>query len=264
MSTPDSRPHWISVAGLQLETRWVGPGPDEAPTLVFLHEGLGSVGLWRDFPDRLAAATGMGAFVYSRAGYGRSDPCALPRPLDYLEREGRDLLPRVVEAAGLRDYHLVGHSDGGSIALVYAGAAPRPGLRSIVTEAAHVFSEAVCTEAARRVRGAYVSGELRKRLARHHGENVDCAFYGWNDAWTDPGFASMNLEAYLPGVTVPCLVLQGRDDDYGTPAQVRAIESGVAGPAESWLIPECGHTPHRDQADAVLERMSRFLGTGSR
>ncbi len=255
---------WIAVGETRLEARWVGPGPGVAPTLLFLHEGLGSVSLWRDFPERLAAATGMGALVYSRAGYGRSDPCVLPRPLDYLEREGRDILPRVVETAGLRDYHLVGHSDGGSIALVYAGVARRPGLRSVITEAAHVFNETICIEAARRVRDHYLSGELRERLARHHGDNVDCAFYGWNDAWTDPGFESMNLEAYLPGVTVPCLVLQGRDDDYGTPAQVRAIESGVGGAAESWLIPACGHAPHRDRADAVLERMTRFLAGVSR
>lgn len=250
---------WIRVGGKRLETRWIGPSPDAAPTLVFLHEGLGSAGLWRDFPDRLAAETGMGALLYSRAGYGRSDACALPRPLDYLEREAREVLPELVGRAGLREYHLVGHSDGGSIALVFAGSAARPGLVTVVTEAAHVFNEVICVEAARRVRQHYESGELRERLARHHGDNVDCAFYGWNDAWLDRGFLSMNLEEFLSGVRVPCLVIQGQGDDYGTVRQVRAIERGVAGAAESWLVAECGHAPHRDHPDAVLARMADFL-----
>ena len=256
MSTRDFR---ITAAGQRLEACWVGPGPETAPTLVFLHEGLGCVSTWRDFPERLAAATGMGALLFSRAGYGRSEPCALPRPLDYLEREALEVLPEVVAAAGLRHYHLVGHSDGGSIALVFAGADAQPGLRTVITEAAHVFNEEVCIGAASEVRGRYRSGELRERLARHHGDNVDCAFYGWNDAWLDPGFRAMNLEAYLPGVRVPCLVLQGLQDDYGTPAQVEAIARGVEGAAETWLVPDCGHAPHRDQPEAVLAAMERFL-----
>lgn len=250
---------WMHVAGQRLETRWIGPAPDAAPTLVFLHEGLGALRLWRDFPERLATKTGMGALVYSRAGYGRSDACLLPRPLDYLEREALDVLPELVERGGLQTYHLVGHSDGGSIALVFAGSAARPGLATVITEAAHVFNEDVCVLAAKRVRERYESGGLRERLARHHGDNVDCAFYGWSDAWLDPGFRSMNLEGYLAGVQVPCLVTQGLQDDYGTPAQVRAIERGVAGPTETWLIPDCGHAPHREHPEAVLAKMADFL-----
>ena len=127
-----------------------------------------------------------------------------------------------------------------------------------------MFNEEICVGAARRMREDYASGGLRAKLARHHGDNVDCAFYGWNDAWTDPGFMSMNLERYLPGVAVPCLVLQGLEDAYGSAAQVRAIEGGLGGPVESWLVPECGHAPHRDQADAVLTRMARFLDAHAR
>ena len=255
------RAPWIQVGPLRLEARWIGPAPARASTLVFLHEGLGCASLWHDFPDRLAEATGLGALLVSRAGYGRSDPCPLPRPLDYLEREALEVLPEVIQCAGLRDYHLVGHSDGGSIALVFAGAARRPGLRTVITEAAHVFNEDVCIAAAARMRERYREGDLRMRLARHHRDNVDCAFYGWNDAWLDPRFREMNLEAYLPGVRVPCLVTQGLDDAYGTPAQVEAIARGVSGPVETWLVPKCGHAPHRDQPDVVLATMERFLRT---
>lgn len=260
----NSSKRFAEVAGTRLETRWAGPRPEHAPTLLFLHEGLGCATLWRDFPDRLAAVTGMGALVYSRAGYGKSDPCALPRPLDYLEREALEVLPEIIEAFGLSDYVLVGHSDGGSIALVFAGAERRPGLRGVITEAAHVFNEEICVRTAELVRERYQNGALRERLARHHGENVDCAFYGWNDAWLDPGFRAMNLERYLPGIQVPCFVTQGLEDDYGSAAQVDAIVAGVAGVVESWLIPECGHAPHRDQSENVLAGMQRFLSARCR
>lgn len=258
MNAPES---WIEAGGHRLEARFIAAGREDASTLVFLHEGLGSMGLWRDFPDRLARATGHAALIWSRAGYGASDPCSLPRPLDYLEREAIDVLPEVIAAAGVRDYHLIGHSDGASIALVFAGAAERPGLRGVVCEAAHVFNEEVCVRAATRARGSYESGELRDRLARHHGANVDNAFYGWNDAWLDPGFRTMNLERFLPGVRVPCLVIQGVDDEYGTLAQVDAIEGGLGGSVETQVLPSCGHAPHRDQREAVLTIMTRFITT---
>lgn len=253
----------VEVDGTRLETLWQGPGADEAPTLVFLHEGLGCIELWRGFPERLGTALGCGILVYSRAGYGGSDPCPLPRPLDYLEDEALRVLPQVLAQCGVRRCALIGHSDGGSIALVYAGArapaAGAPELLAVVTEAAHVFNEAVCVAAAERVRDDYRCGDLRDRLARHHGRNVDCAFWGWCDAWLDPGFRAMNLEAYLSGVRVPCLILQGLEDDYGTPAQVEAIARSVSGPAETLLIPECRHAPHRDQEKLVFATMLAFL-----
>ncbi len=253
----------VVVDGTRLETLWHGPRPDQTPTLVFLHEGLGCIELWREFPQRLGAALGWGVLVYSRAGYGGSDPCPLPRRLDYLEDEGLRVLPQVLAQCSVRRCALVGHSDGGSIALVYAGAraaaAGAPELLAVVTEAAHVFNEEICIAAARRVRNSYREGDLRERLARHHGANVDCAFWGWCGAWLDPGFRAMNLERYLQGIRVPCLILQGLDDDYGTPAQVEAIAQGVAGPAETLLIPECRHAPHRDREALVFETMRGFL-----
>jgi len=252
----------VVVDGSRLETLWLGPAADRAPTLVFLHEGLGCTELWREFPGRLAAALGWGALLYSRAGYGGSDPCPLPRRLDYLEDEGLRVLPVVLAKTGVRRAVFVGHSDGGSIALVYAGArAARSNveLLAVITEAAHVFNETCCIAAAERVREDYRTGALRERLARYHGDNVDCAFWGWNDAWLDPGFRAMNLEAYLSAVHVPCLVMQGLDDDYGTPAQVEAIARGVRGPVETQLIPDCRHAPHRDQETFVLEAMLAFV-----
>lgn len=252
----------VVVDGTQLETLWLGPRADRTPTLVFLHEGLGCIDMWRDFPERLAAALGWGALVYSRAGYGDSDPCPLPRPLDYLEDEGLRVLPAVLAQAGVQRAVLVGHSDGGSIALVYAGAraaSSQVEILAVVTEAAHVFNEACCVAAAARVREEYQSGVLRERLARYHRGNVDCAFWGWNRAWLDPGFRAMNLEAYLPAVGVPCLVLQGADDEYGTPAQVEAIAHGLSGPVETHLLPASGHSPHRDQETLVLETMLAFV-----
>lgn len=249
----------IRAGGHQLETLWLRGASATAPTLVFLHEGLGCVEAWRDFPERLSGALGTNAFLYSRAGYGGSDACVLPRPLDYLEHEGRVVLPEVLAAAEINECILFGHSDGGSIALVYAGTHATSSLLGVVTEAAHVFNEDVCVQSADAVRERFLSGELRERLARYHGDNVDCAFWGWNEAWLDPGFLTMNLEAYLPAIHAPLLALQGVEDEYGTEAQIRAIVAGTGGGAESEMLSPCGHAPHRDAPDRVIERVSTFL-----
>ncbi len=257
MSAP--RGGFLDIAGERLEWAGWGPPPDEAPTLVFLHEGLGCVALWRDFPERLAALTGWGAFAYSRSGYGRSSPCALPRPLTYMHREGEEILPAVLEAAGIRSYVHVGHSDGGSIALIHAGHKQRPGLHGLITEAAHVFNEDICVRAIQSIRERFEAHDLRARLAKYHGDNTDCAFFGWCDAWLDPGFLAWNLETYLPDVRVPWLVIQGADDDYGTLAQVDAIERKAAGPCERFVPDGCRHAPHVDRPDLLLERMATFV-----
>jgi pimeloyl-ACP methyl ester carboxylesterase len=251
----------LVVAGKRLEYTWHGPGPEGAPTLVLLHEGLGCVGMWRDFPARIARETGWGALVYSRAGYGASDSCDLPRPLRYMHDEALDVLPAVLDAAGIRDAALVGHSDGASIAIVHAARARgRERVRALVLEAPHVFVEDVSVASIAAARDAYVNGDLRERLARWHGANVDCAFWGWNRAWLDPEFRRWNLEEYLADVRVPVLVVQGEDDEYGTLAQVRAIEAGAGVRVESLLLPRCGHSPHRDQPDATAEAIRRFVG----
>jgi pimeloyl-ACP methyl ester carboxylesterase len=253
----------LVVDGVRLEAAWWGDR--RGPTLVLLHEGLGSVSQWRDWPARLAAETGLGAFAYSRAGYGGSDAVALPRPLDYMEVEARSL-PAVLGAAGIDDAILVGHSDGASIAIASAGGAGRERVRGLVLLAPHVFVETGGLEAIADARVAYEQGDLRERLARHHGDNVDVAFRGWNDAWLAPGFRAFNLERYLPAIAVPTVVVQGDADPYGTLAQVAAIERGVPG-ARRVVLAGCGHAPHRERPDettaAVAALAHEVCATGA-
>lgn len=236
------------------------PAPQaQRPALVLLHEGLGCVALWKDFPERLAAATGCGVLVYSRAGYGRSDPVQLPRPLDYMQIEGLRVVSRVLDAAGIEQAFLIGHSDGGSIALVNAGGVRDRRVSGLVLLAPHVFNEPRCVASIRQAKIAYQTAGLRAKLARFHGANVDCAFWGWNRAWLDPDFMHWNIEAYLPGVRVPALLIQGEDDEYGTLVQLDAIERQVSGPVERSVLPDCGHSPHRDQPQATLAAITTFV-----
>jgi pimeloyl-ACP methyl ester carboxylesterase len=228
------------------------------PTLVFLHDSLGCITVWRDFPDRLAAALGCDALVYDRRGYGASAPFAPePRTPRYLEEEA-DVLARVLDACGVRETVLFGHSDGGSIALVAAARQPAR-VRAVVTEGAHVFVEELTLAGIREAREALRTTDLRERLWRHHGERTDAVTGAWIDVWLSPGFRDWNIERYLPEIRCPVLVLQGADDEYGTPAQVRAIVEGVAGPARAQLVPGVGHTPHRAAADEVLRLTTTFL-----
>lgn len=248
----------IEAGGRRLECAWIGPPPERAPTLVFLHEGLGSLGMWKDFPARLAEAAGCGALVYSRAGYGGSDPVELPRPVRFMHHEA-DVLAEVLAAAGVRDAILFGHSDGASIALIHAGSRRDTPVRALILEAPHVFTEPHGLESIARIREAYRATGLRERLARYHGSNTDVAFRGWNDVWLDPGFRAWNIEEYLPSIAVPILLIQGEDDEYGTIRQVDAIRAQVAGPAEVLILPGCGHSPHRDQRDRVIEASAAFI-----
>lgn len=251
----------LTAGGHSLEYVRLGPSPADAPTLVFLHEGLGCVSTWRDFPARVAEATGCGALVYSRAGYGKSDPVTPPRPVRFMHDEALVTLPEVLSAADVREAILVGHSDGGSIALIYAGGARDKRLRGLVLEAPHVFVEDLSVESIGRAAEQYREGRLRAALEHHHGANTECAFWGWNRVWLDPAFRSWNIEEYLPGVTVPVLVIQGAGDEYGTLRQVEAIERGCGGPVRSVLLPECGHSPHRDQPARTLDEIASFVGT---
>ncbi len=251
----------LPLDGARLEYRWIPAARSAGPALVLLHEGLGCVDIWRDFPDRLAAATGRAAFAYSRAGYGRSSPAALPRPLRYMQDEALLVLPRLLDEAGLEDVVLVGHSDGGSIALVHAGGAdPRGRVRGVATLAPHVFCEELSVASIRRAREAYRTGDLRARLARLHGENVDCAFWGWNDAWLDPGFMAWSIEEWLPRIEVPVLVVQGREDQYGTEEQYRRIREACRGPVEVVVLEGCGHSPHRERPGETLAAVAAFVG----
>jgi pimeloyl-ACP methyl ester carboxylesterase len=249
---------YLRIDGTRLECRWIGPGPDEAPTIVFLHEGLGSVSTWRDFPDALAAAAGCGALVYSRVGYGKSDPVDLPRSVRFMHDEAR-VLTAVLAQTGILEPVLLGHSDGASIALIAAGSGPIPGLRALVLEAPHTFAEPCGLESIAKIADVYRNTSLRERLARHHGDNTDVAFWGWNHVWLDPGFRAWNIEDVLPGITVPTLVVQGEDDEYGSWKHVESIQRQSSGPVQTLLLPRCGHAPHAEQRDATLAAMTRFI-----
>ena len=250
---------FLRAAGERIEYLQDGPRPSEAPTLVFLHEGLGSVTLWRDFPARLGRATGCGIFVYSRAGYGASDSVALPRPVSYMHDDAAKL-GEVLRVAGIERHVLIGHSDGGSIALIQAGSTPSPGLLGVATLAAHVFCEDISVASIAAVGKTWETTDLRAKLARHHGTNVDCAFLGWNGAWLDPAFRRWNIEAYLPRIDVPVLAIQGESDEYGTMAQVDAILAQAGGGAEALKLANCGHAPLRDQPEATLKALAAFVG----
>ncbi len=252
----------LDAAGHRLAARWLGPPADEAPTLVFLHEGLGSIGQWKDFPAELAVATGCGALVYDRYGYGGSDRLEPPyeREVDFMQVEAREVLPSVLDQTGVRQTILVGHSDGGSIALL-AAATLDTRIRGVITEAAHVFVEPESVASIEDAVIAYRAGDLRDKLARHHGDAVDSAFYGWANTWLKPDFEAFHIEGYLRAITCPVLAIQGADDAYGTSAQLDMIKAAVSGPVETMLLPDCGHAPHFDARDEVLAAMTGFVRT---
>ncbi|GGK67192.1 alpha/beta fold hydrolase [Amphritea balenae] len=249
------------VGGKRLEYVWLGPKPEAALTLVFLHEGLGCVALWQDFPEQVARATGCGVLVYSRAGYGASDPVDLPRPLSYMHDEGLKVLPALLDAAGVRNAVLVGHSDGSSIALIHAGGVTDPRIKGLVLMAPHVFVEPLSLESIANSKVLYTETDLRQRLKRYHDENVDCAFWGWNDAWLAPAFVDWNIEKYLSQISVPTLLIQGQDDQYGTELQLQAIASQIAGPVSTVLLERCGHSPFRDQPKLSQQALVDFIPT---
>ena len=251
----------LTVDGVTLETRWVGPAPDVAPTIVMLHEGLGSVSQWRDIPEQLADSTGCGVFLYSRRGYGRSDPVPLPRPMTYMHDEALHTLPAALDAVGFTHGVLLGHSDGASIAAIYAGSRPDGRVRGLVLIAPHFFVEPVALAGIAVARAAYEAGPLRDRLARYHGDNVDGAFWGWSRAWLDPTFAKWDIQDCLRRIRVPMLVVQGSDDQYATLAQVETAKSGSAAKVDVAVIPDARHAPHFEQPDATLSRITTFISS---
>jgi pimeloyl-ACP methyl ester carboxylesterase len=251
----DSR--FVVAGGHRLEVASI---PGAAPTLVLLHEGLGSVSHWREFPAMLTEATGLGVLVYSRWGYGRSERVTLPRPLTYMHDEAAGALPELMDAVGIQRAILVGHSDGASIAILHAGSdRAKPRVQGLVLIAPHVFVEDVSVASIAEARTAFEDpgGDLRARLAKHH-DDVDGAFWGWNGAWLDPGFGAWNIETSLPKIDVPVLVVQGSEDPYGTMAQVEAIERGVSGSAERAILPDIGHRPQKDAPEATLAAIAEF------
>lgn len=245
----------VTIDGHELEYAWHGPGADEAPTLVFLHEGLGSVAGWRDFPARSAAATGCGALVYSRLGYGGSDPLPGPMRPSFMHTEALETLPAVLEKFSVRAPILVGHSDGGSIALIYAGA----GLpaRAVIVMAPHVFVEPVCVESIMQLKAR--ASEIKARLSGQHGRNTNGLFSAWTEVWSSAEFLRWNIEASLGGIECPVLAIQGEADAYGTLAQVEAVRSQVRGSAQLLVLPGCGHSPHRERGEETLAAVVEFV-----
>jgi pimeloyl-ACP methyl ester carboxylesterase len=253
----------VSAGGAEVEVLRIVPPAADAATLVFLHEGLGCAAQWRGIPRRLAERLGCGALVYSRAGYGDSAPAPLPRPIDFMHREARHTLPELLGALDVEAPILFGHSDGASIALIYAGSGLSPVPRALVLEAPHLFVEPVCVESiARLARRFDEDADLRRRFERLHGAQAAETVRGWCEVWLRPAFASsFDLGPLLGHIDCPVLALQGLEDEYGTPAQIERLRKGVRGPVEIVLLPGCGHAPHRDREEDVLSLAARFLGS---
>jgi len=223
---------------------------------VFLHEGLGSISLWRDFPSRVVEAAGCPAIVYSRYGYGNSDRLVAPFGVDYMHREALESLPVLLAKVGVSDPILVGHSDGASIALIYAGA--RGPVRGLALMAPHVFVEDLSVRSIAAAKLAFETTDLVEKLARYH-KDPRATFYGWNDIWLHPDFRRWNIEPFMSRITSPVLVIQGEDDEYGTKAQIEAIVAQVRGPCEVLKLARCGHSPHRDQPELTLDAVAAFV-----
>jgi pimeloyl-ACP methyl ester carboxylesterase len=248
----------VRAGGRNLEYQLIPAHQINRPALVLLHEGLGSVSMWRDFPALLAAATGCQTLVYSRYGYGQSDILEEAIKTDFMHREGREILPELLATLGIVNPVLVGHSDGASIALLHAGDKHNP-VAGLVVMAPHCFVEDISIRSIEAARLAFESTDLPARLARHH-RDARRTFYGWNDIWLNPDFRNWNIEGCLPDISCPILAIQGMDDEYGTMAQIEAIaRQAYASPAVELLkLADCRHSPHRDQATAVIEAISRF------
>src|ERR1700716_2699438 len=248
---------FLRIGASDLEYRMIGPAPDDAPTIVMLHEGLGCAALWGDFPDRLAAATGAGVLVYSRAGYGASTTVALPRPLDYMHVEALDVLPKLLDKIGLRRGLLLGHSDGASIAAIYAGGVQDHRVRAVAMIAPHFVVEDISVTSIAEIKTAYETTGLKTKLARWH-RDVDNAFYGWNGAWLDPKFRGWDISEYLAYIRVPVAILQGANDQYGTIRQIEIAREECYCPVDVTEIPGAGHQPHREAPGATLNAISEF------
>jgi len=248
---------FLTVGASNLEYRMIGPAPDQAPTIVMLHEGLGSAGLWGDFPDKLQAATSACVFVYSRAGYGASSPVKLPRPLDYMHVEALEVLPKLLEAIGFRRGVLLGHSDGASIAAIYAGGIQDHRVRAVAMIAPHFIVEDVSVASIAEIRTAYETTDLKARLARWH-RDVDNAFLGWNGAWLDPQFCDWDISDYLAYIRVPVAIIQGASDQYGTLRQIEVAREECYCPVEVTVLPGIGHAPHREAPAETLQALADF------
>ncbi len=247
----------LKVDEATLEARFTGPSPADAPTLVLLHEGLGSAPLWGDFPEKLAQATGCGVFAYSRVDYGHSSASTASRRPDYMHREALDVLPQVLDAIGFRRGLLVGHSDGASIAAIYAGGIQDHRIRGVSLIAPHFIVEDETIAGIIAAKAAYESGDLRRKLARWH-DDVDATFWRWNNAWLSPEFRGWDITEYLAYIRVPVQIIQGERDAYGTIRQIEIAREECYCPVDVTILPGIGHVPHREAAQATLEAITAF------
>ncbi|MFZ0706296.1 MAG: alpha/beta hydrolase [Candidatus Korobacteraceae bacterium] len=246
---------FVTIDGKQLETLLIEASDAGAPTVVMLHEGLGSIALWKDFPQRLGERTGCGVLAYSRYGHGNSDRLLEKRPVTFMHHEAQVVLPHVLNAFGIERPILFGHSDGGSIALIYAGTFPESP-RALMLEAPHVFVEDLSVKSIAAAKVNFQTTDFREKLAKYHA-HVDETFWGWNDIWLDPAFRSWNIEEYLDTIRCSVLCLQGEQDEYGTPAQVQAVRSRVPD-TEIVMLANCKHSLHRDQREKTLDVIESF------
>jgi len=248
----------ITVEGHFLECAWFGPMAPDAPTIVAMHEGLGSLSTWKTFPESLAEATSSRVFAFSRTGYGRSSEAKLPRPIDYHRREAIDVLPKVLDSINFRRGILLGHSDGASIAAIYAGSIQDHRIRGLVLIEPHFFVEDMNIAAIRKIAEDYELTDLRSRLQRHHAD-ADKTFRGWRDLWLDPRFKSFDIREELRYIRVPMLIVKGKDDPYSSIVQIRTAEEECYSPVESIVIPDARHAPHHEQPSQTLASIASFI-----
>jgi pimeloyl-ACP methyl ester carboxylesterase len=248
----------LAIGDQRLEFRMIGPQPDQAPTLVLLHEGLGCVDMWGDFPDKLQAATGLGVFVYSREGYGKSSAAMLPRPMSFMHTEAQDTLPKILDAIGFERGLLLGHSDGASIAAIYAGSHQDHRVSGIVLIAPHFIVEDITIASIAEMRRVYDTIELRARLARYH-TDVDATVHGWSDVWLKGDFRTWDLTEFLAYIRVPMLIVQGEGDQYGTVRQIEIAQEECMSPVEVALLHGAKHVPHREAPEAAMKVIVEFI-----
>ena len=249
---------FLDLPPLRLEYRMIGPRPEAAPTVVMLHEGLGSAAAWGSFPEEIAAATGAGVFAYSRAGYGRSSPGAMPRSTRFMEEEASDVLPRVLAAIGFQRGLLLGHSDGASIAAIYAGSAQDHRVRGLILIAPHFFTEEIGINEIRRARKSFETGGLRERLKAWHAD-VDCAFRSWSEPWLQPDMLHWDITEALAYIRVPILIVQGEDDQFGSLKQVETAQHECNCPVETLVLPGIRHVPQREAPEVTLQTVTGFI-----
>ncbi len=263
---PTTQPQFADLtwrgAPLRLEYQWVGAGRSAYPVVVFLHEGLGSVALWKDFPEQFCRRHGFTGLVFSRYGYGRSTPRPAEErwPVTFMHEQAHEALPMFFDRLGLERPWLFGHSDGGSIALLYAAKFPQA-VSGIVVAAPHILVEDMTIKSIQEARTAYLATDLRAKISHYHAD-PDSAFWGWNDIWLDPAFRAWNIEEQLALITCPVMAIQGANDEYGTLQQISGIKS-KAPQTHLLVLPNCGHSPHRDQPEALAQEVAQFIISAS-